>query len=48
MPLPLTLITDYGQMFHPLYNFNPLLRLEQGGEVDELSITFCVLPSIEL
>jgi len=33
--LPLSLIMDRGQLFHPLYNFNPSLRLEQGGEVDE-------------
>jgi len=36
------------QLFHPLYNSNPLLRLEQGGEVDEYPIKFCALPSIEL
>jgi len=39
---------DYGQLFHPLYNFNPLLRLEQGDKVDEYSIKFCDLPPFEL
>jgi len=33
--LPLSLIMEYSQLVHPLYNFNPSLRLEQGGEVDE-------------
>jgi hypothetical protein len=27
----LTLVMDYDQLSHPLYNFNLLLPLEQGG-----------------